>query len=1161
MRTILFCGLLLTAGVVYSQTDKAQLNGSVLDPSGATIAEAQVTVTHVATGTRRTASTNEQGLFTLPFLDAGIYEATVQKTGFRTAAISGFKLDVAQVARMDFKLEVGALSDQVTVSADAVLLETGSSSLAHTVENQRIVNLPTNGRNSYGFATLIPGVRASRGFTQVAYGMYNDQFVSINGSRPNQNSFLLDGGANSNPAFNGPAMFPSLDSVEEYKVQTNNFSAEFSNAAGGVINLVTKGGTNQFHGAAFDFLRNDKLGANDFFVNRAGLPRAPFRYNQFGGTLGGPIRKDKTFFFGSYEGLRWVRGLITTGTMPTLLERQGDFSQDRNAGGQLVAVYDPFSTAADPARPGRSIRMPFAGNMIPVTRFDPVARNLLAYFPAPNSPGAPNTNVNNFTRNPSAPIVKNTYSARVDHNFSERQRLYGRFSFNNTPHNRPPIYGDTPELRVSSPVLGNDQLNQRSIVLNYNQVIRPTLVMELSSSFLRYSIQRRGPALDFDARKLGFPNYLGQLYGGLKPCFPGVGITGLGVTIQAPDSGGGLLGSCGLLHDGYETFHEYANFTHIRGSHALKFGGNLGTSRLGTGRNGAAGFGINFSPAFTQGPDPVVASQTAGVGFASFLLGTGGGQINTDGPGQNHLFRMYGIYFQDDWKVTRKLTLNLGIRYDESLPWTERYDRQTTFDYDAASPLSTSGFPVRGGLTFPGANGLDRFAFRRDKNNFAPRFGFAYSLTKGTVVRGGFGIFFAPITGGGYNGAAMPISGFQAQTQWVGTLDGVTPTALLANPFPDGFVRATGNSAGLGTLLGQNVTAMDRGRRNPYSEQWNFNIQQALPARFLLDVAYAGSRGLHLFGNLNPNQIPNSQLALGDQLRQLVPNPFAGKIVSGPVAAASVARNQLLRPYPQFSGVTIGNTSYGASTYHALQMKVERRFSSGFSFLFSYTLSKLMDDVAATTTGFPGEPFGGDSIQDFNNRRNERSLASYDAPHWVAINTVYELPFGKGKPFLAQAGPVRAILGNWQVNGIATFRSGVPLSLAMASNTLFNFGGAQRPDQTDRSGALSGKISTRVSRYFDPLAFRAPAPYTFGNTARFIGTLRAPGAADLDFSVFKNIPIKERLSVQLRVESFNLFNHPEFGPPNTSIGAATAGVISSQANSPRDVQIALKVIF
>ncbi len=1176
MKTTLLARLLIATGFVAAsgmplsaQTEKAQLNGSVADSSNAMVAGAQISLIHTGTGIRRSTASNEQGLFSMPFLDPGTYDVLVQKEGFRTISRAGVKLDVAQVANLNFTLEVGALTEQVTVTAQGPLLDTGSASLAHTVENQRIVNLPTNGRNSYGFATLIPGVRASRGFTEVAYGMYNDQFVSINGSRPNQNSFLLDGGANSNPAFNGPAMFPSLDSVEEYKVQTNNFSAEFSNAAGGIINLVTKSGTNQFHGTLFEFLRNDKLTANDFFINRAGRKEAPFRFNQFGAAVGGPLvipkiynGKDKTFFFVSYEGLRWVRGLITTGTMPTVLERQGDFSRTLNAAGAQIVIYDPMSTAPDPSRPGRSIRRPFAGNIIPQSSFNPVSRNLLRYLPEPNAPGAPFTNVGNFASNPSAPIIKNTISGRVDHAFNERQRFFGRFTLNNTPHNRPPVYGDTPEFRVSSPVLGNDQLNQRQVVLNYNHVLRPNLVMELGSSFLRYSIHRRGPALGFDARQIGLPSYLGELYGALRPCFPGVTMTGLGVTIQTPDSGGGLMGSCGILGDAYETFHESVNATYVRGSHTIRFGGNFGTHRLATPRYGGASMGLTFNPGFTQGPDPVVASSVAGTSFASFLTGAGSGTINSDGPGQNHLFRYYGIYLQNDWKVTRRLTLNLGIRYDENFPWTERFNRQTNFNYDAASPLSTQALPVAGGLMFPGAGSLTRRAFDRDKNNIAPRFGFAFSVTKSTVLRGGYGIFFAPITGGGYNGAAMPISGYQAQTQWVGTLDGVTPLALVNNPFPGGFVRATGSSEGLGTLLGQNVTGMDRSRRNPYAQQWNLNIQQSLPAQFLIDVAWAGSRGVHLFGNLNVNQLPNELLSLGDGLRQLVPNPFLGRITSGPISGAQVARSQLLRPFPQFNAATIGNISYGSSTYHALQVKVERRFAQGLSVLLSYSFAKLLDDVGATTTGFPGEQFSGDNIQNFNFRRNERSVASFDAPHHAAINGVWELPFGKGKRYLSERGITRTLLGNWQMNAITTFRSGVPLSLTMASNTLFNSGGPQRPNWTNgNTGQGEGSVASRVGRYFDSSVYTAPAPYTFGNAPRFLSGLRGPGIANVDVSVFKNIPLYERFSLQFRAEAFNIANRAEFNPPNTQIGSAAAGIITSQANSARDIQMALKLIF
>ena len=1150
----------------YSQTATGSISGSVRDPSTATVVGSKVTLTNIANNESRSVVSNSLGYYSFPLLPPATYRLEAQAAGFKRFVHDNIKLDVALALTVDVPLELGLATEAVTVTGEAPPLESESSSLGHIIENERIVNLPLNGRNSFGFAALVPGVRASLGFSQVAYGMYNDQFVSINGSRPNQNMFTLDGGANSEPAFNGPAIFPSVDMVDEYKVQTNNFSAEFSNSAGGVINLVSKSGTNQLHGSLFEFLRNDKLSAKDFFVNLGGLSKPTYRFNQFGGAGGGPVviphvynGKDRTFFFVSYEGLRWVQGLVSSGSMPTALERQGDFSDTRNQAGQLVTVYDPLTSRPDPSAPSNFIRTAFPGNIIPSDRIDAVTRNLVKFFPQPDAPGNPFTHTNNFVSAYSAPIYKDTFSIRVDHALTNNQKMFARFTFNDTPHGRPFIYGQA--LAPASPTAGNDQLNQRSAVANYNNVLRPNLVLELSSSFLRYSIQRAGPSLGFDPVQLGFPSYFHNLQPALIPCFPSVSVTGLGVTIPVPDNGGGLLGSCGLLHDGYETFHEAGNMTNIRGAHSLKFGANFGVDRLNTGRYGAASLSFSFGPNFTQGPNPVVAGSTAGTGFASFLLGNGSGTVNSDGPGQNLLFSYYGAYFQDDWKLTPRLTLNLGVRYDYNSPWTERYNRITDLDYTSPSPLRVAGLNLQGGLAFPNTNGLPRGQFNPYRKSFAPRFGFAYTLNPKTVFRGGYGIFYAPITGGGYNGSAVPISGFQAQTTFIGTIDNITPVNYLSNPFPQGFQRATGSSLGLATLLGQPITGMDRGRTTPYAEQWNFNIQRTLPGNFLIDAAYAGSRGLHLFGTLNYDQLPNQLLSQGGNLLQPVSNPFFGQIQTGTLSTAQIQRSQLLRPYPQFTAVTAGDISYGASTYHSLQLKVERRFGSGFSLLIAYTFSKLLDDVGATTTGFPGEAFGSDNIQDYQNRRNERSVASFDTPHNLAINSVYELPFGPHKKFASQSRLLGAIIGGWQLNGIGTFRSGTPLGVSTAVNNLFNYGGTQRPNWNGQDPNNSGAISQRLRQYFNLSAFGPPGPYTFGNTPRLLAYLRAPGPANIDFSVFKNIPIHERIHLQFRAESFNSFNHPEFGIPNTAIGAATAGVISAQNNLPRDIQFALKLIY
>ena len=1033
------------------------------------------------------------------------------------------------------------------------------------VSNATILNLPTNGRNSYGFASLVPGVRAPRGFTQVSVGMYNEQFVSINGARAYQSNFQMDGGANSNPAFNGPTLFPSVDMVQEYRVQTNNFSAEFTNSAGGVVNLVTKSGTNQWHGSAFEFLRNDKLVGNNYFNNLAGLPRGVFRFNQFGATVGGPVRiphvyngTDRTFFFFTYEGLRWVQNVTTNGSVPTLAQRGGDFSQTRNAAGQVITAYDPSSSRPDPDRPGRFIRTPFQGNIIPVSRWDLVARNLIPYIPLPTSSGDRVTGVNNYINNSSAPIRKNLFSGRVDHALNSNQKIFGRLSHNGTFFGRPFVFSK--EYTPASITRGDELDPSEQGVVNYTHVISPTLVLELSSSYVEYQLHRHGASIDWDPVQLGFNPILRQIP--LRPCFPSITVGGFGFTASVNEinvAGATLIGACGLLRDVYNTFSNSANLSKNRGKHTMKFGGNFAVSNLHTLRNLQAGHSYNFNAGFTQGPDPLVASTAAGVGFASFLLGAGsGGSINTSGPGLSVIFKNYGLYFQNDWKVTPRLTLNLGIRYDFYTPWTERYNQLSNIDFTSPSPLKVAGLELRGGLTFPGVGGLARGQFEPDRNNFAPRFGIAYELTKKTILRGGYGIFTSPTTGDGYNGG-IPSTGFVTNTPWVPTIDGVTPAETLTNAYSGGLIFAPGNKQGLATLLGQGITGIDRGKRNAYAQQWNISIQRSLPGNFFLDTAYAGSHGVHLYANLNYNQLPNQYLAMGDAIRQTVPNPFFGLIGTGTLAAPTVARGQLLRPYPQFTGFTAVGSSFGSSLYHSLQIKLERRFHGGFSILGAYTYSKIMDDVTMLTP-WPGD-VSTPSIQDFNNRRNERAVAVFDAPHNVAISGVWEFPFGKNKRFLKNGRVAQAIAGGWQVNGIATFRSGVPLTFTTATNNLFNFGGTQRASWTEVSPDVPGPIQDRLNRYFNPAAFAQPAPFTYGNSPRVVSSIRGPGINNFDVSLFKNILLREKATLQFRAEAFNVANRVEFGLPNTVIGSPAAGSITSQVNQPRDIQFALKLLF
>ena len=1151
--------------VLRAQTATGTISGSVHDSASALVVDAKIILVEAATGESRTTSSNSQGFYTFSFVPPGTYSLTVDKIGFKKFTQQSIDVTVGLGIAIDPILTVGQASETVTITSEESTLETMTSSLGQVIENRSIDNLPTNGRNSYEFATLVPGVNASQGFSQTAYDQYSDQFVSINGSRPNQNSFLLDGGVNTEPAFNGPGFYPSVDLVDQYKVQTNNFSAEFSNSGGGVVNVITKAGNNQFHGSGYEFYRSAGLGANNFFSNAANQPRAPFRFQQFGGTLGGPVKRKSNFFFFSYEGLRWQQGLTTVATVPTLLQRSGDFSQTYNSSGALIPIYDPFSTVADPSNPSGWSRTQFTGNVIPPGEFSKVASNMLPYIPLPNTPGTGVTNVNNFTSTTSYPIIKNDFSLRIDQVLPKGQLLFGRYSISDTSLNRPGVYGSSPDLIISSPTAGRDGYRLQQSTIQYSNPLRQDLVLELSSSFIRMGVSRLPPSYASSPSAVGLPfnssNFLNV------PCpFPSVGISGEGPTYSIGNFGGSTLiaYSGGFLRDAEEVIHEAANLTYVRGTQTLKFGGDFGDSQVATGKFVRTIPVFSFGTNFTQGPDPIADTKT-GVGFASFMLGAGSGSIT--GPGEDAIlhFRYAGVYFQDDWQVIPRLTLNLGARYDLNEPWFERYNRVTSWNATAASPLQVSGFrPIVGGLQFPGVNGASTYQFNPDHTNFSPRIGFSYSATTSTQVRGGFGLIFAPMNGGGFNSNAVPTTGFSAASTWVSTLNNATLISTFDNPFPNGFLLPVGSSQGLATFLGTSVNAMSLRRPTSYAEQWNLDIQQRLLGSLLIDLAYAGSRGLHLQADFDADQLPDSDLAMGAQLNQTVPNPFYGNplVSTGALSKATVAQSQLLLPYPQFTGVTLNDgTTFGKSFYNALELNVKKQVSKGFSVTGAYTWSKLMDNLPPSTTGFPGGTYASGALQDYYNLRAEWAPAAFDATQYLAINGIWNLPLGRDREFLNSGGIVNLLVGGWQLMGIGSAETGPPQQITTASNTLFNNGGVQRANWNGSNPKMPGSAASKRNEYFNVSDFSAPAAFTYGNTARTLGYLRAPGVEDIDLSGIKNTQIGEKLTFQLRAEAFNLFNHVQFSPPNTVLASGATGVISSQFNVPRQIQLAGKFIW
>jgi hypothetical protein len=1009
-----------------------------------------------------------------------------------------------------------------------------------------VEDLPMLGRNSNALVTLVPGVRATRQTTVNPVLESHYQFFSINGSRPNQSQFMLDGGNNTNLTFNGPEYSPQVEEVQEFRIQTSNFSAEYANSGGGVINVVSKSGTNGLHGSLFEYFRNDVLAANDFFSNSSGRARPMLRYNQFGGTVGGPIIRNRTFFFFAYEGLREEIPTVVTTSVPTTLQRAGDFSKTFAGNGQLVTIYDPWTTRTDPNNPGQYVRSAFPGNVIPANRIDPVAAKIQSYYPAPTSAGIPNTGLNNFFF--TGPSLRGTddFSGRVDHQLNSSTNLMGRFSRANlSTWQNPATFG---QGNIASPGFVTKPQHHPYALGRVTKTFSPTFFGEFVVSWTRWFYESFGLSNGFDPTQLGFPSYLVQH--SISKGFPAI----------APGEMSGL-GAYYNEHDVSDRYEGKVNLSKVAGKHTLKFGGMYGlglySTKLADNNTGS----YASSAAFTQGPNPLVSSTTAGFGYASFLLGTmSSGTHNVTELHGDYREPYFGFYFQDDFKITSRLTLNLGLRWEYEAPRVESNNQVSNFDFKTAATLP-NGTAVKGGLLFPGVGGTPTGNWDPQKKNFAPRFGFAYNLGDATVFRGGYGIFYSNSWGNGRNNNAMPQTGFVCSTPVATSVDnGLTPYAVLSDPFPTGFCTATGNSAGLLTNLGQSVFILDRNAHQPYVQTWSFDIQRKLPWNTVGEIAYSGSHGIHLMGIQEWDQLDPRYLSLGAQLNSVVPNPYYGVISQGTLSTQNTTLGQLLRPYPQFLGVSSRNANYGNSNYNAMLVRVEHRMSKGLSIMAAYTLSKEIDDMIPSVNGFPGESFSGAPPQNFYNLRGERALVSWDTPQTLVISYVYELPFGPGKPFATSGGVLGKVIGGWQINGNTTFQSGFPLQIN-GGNGSGSFAGTQRPNWNGKNATLSGRVEDRLLKFFDTSAFSFNAPFTFGNAPRMMPNLRSAGINNFDMSLFKNTMITEKLKLQFRAEAFNAFNRVQFGVPNTSINSTAFGVISSQQNSPRNLQLALRLLF
>ncbi|MBI4909050.1 MAG: carboxypeptidase regulatory-like domain-containing protein [Acidobacteria bacterium] len=1145
VRSALF--LAMAGASLTGQTITASLEGNIKDATGAVIPGARVAVVNAATGITARLETGADGRFVAPSLQPGPYSVIVEAAGFKKVDRSGIVLQVDQAARIEIVLEVGAVSETVEIKAEAPLLESSSAALGQVIENRAITNLPLNARNPYALVFLAPGVTGN------VAAQFNQANISINGGRPGANEILADGIPSSPPLVNpiqGFTVYPSVDSVQEFKVQTNSYSAEFGRSSGGIINLVFKSGTNQFHGTLFEFVRNSKLDANGFFANQRGLPLTNFKRNQFGASGGGPVLipglyngRNRTFFFAAYEGLKERSQSNLTATGPTDLQRNGDFSRTLTAAGALISVYDPTTTVAQGTG---FVRTAFPGNVIPASRQDPVARNVIKYYPAANRAGDTNTQANNLSLPGTAPTDSNQFDIKGDENINDRNRFFVRVSHRNYNlglENRFPT-----EIAVAQGGSYQPQVSNNA-AFDYTFNLRPTFLIDFRYGFGRTLLNFSPRSAGFDPTTLGFPSYLAANAEGIYfPTFSPTGYLALGGTSFA-------------RRNAFETHNWSLNNSKVMTRHLLKFGFEVRLVRVNNSEITDAVGNFTFDKTFTQGPNPNAASNTAGDGMASLLLGLGNGVLTRCFKCVSTQSMYYGWYFSDDWKVTNKLTLNLGLRYELEIPRHERYNRVNVFDPFVTSPLaSRAGLPnLKGGLVFAGVNGESAQQFPADTNNWAPRFGFAYQARRDTVIRGGAGIFYSP----SYRAAGGTVGnfGYRSDTQFIGSANGLTPTNYLRNPFPDGFVPVVGSALGLSTAVGSTISAsLKNDSTVAYSENWSFNVQHQLKGDLLVEAGYVGSHGLHLTqtgeGTANLNLLTREQLALGTQLQQQVSNPFFGVITSGVLSTRTVPQSFLLRAYPQYTTVNPLYWTGSSSIYHSFQLKVEKRFGSGLSLLTAYTNAKLIDEFSIISNVGRNA-----NIQNIHDRRNERAVSSNDISQRFVTSAVYALPFGRGRSFGGGWNRmVDAVLGGWQMNGILTFQRGFPLALTTTNSS--NAGGnVLRPNNNGKSAQTSGDVKSRLTQYFDKTVFSQPAPFTFGNVGRTLPDVRAPGLRNLDYSLFKNFGVTERVAVQFRAESFNLTNTATFGEPNQNFTAVQFGQITGTSNIARQVQFGLKILF
>jgi hypothetical protein len=1129
---------------LHAQSYYGGVRGTVLDQNAGGVPGAKVTLINEGTGAQRSGLSASAGEFIFSEVVPANYSLVIEAPGFKRFQRTGIIVGTQQQVSLDLKLELGQVSESVQVTEQVPVIESANASQGQVIDNQKLTELPNLGRNPFMLSKLVPNV------VQVgnpAYNRMEDQSgssqISIAGGPVRGNNYLIDG-VPITDATNRAIIIPSLEAVQEVKIQANTYDAEMARTGGGMFNTLMRSGTNSYHGSLYGHLRRTSWDANSFFNNAARAPITDQPNDTWGASFGGKVKipkvydgKNKTFFYLGFEHYDDTQSSSSTFATPTAAERIGDFSKSLNPDGSLRTIYDPLNVV-------NGARVPFSGNVIPGNRLNAVGLAIAANF-QPAQTSARYYGDNNLNAPGRLPCRAAEYTGKLDEDITSWWRVsvsYLRY-FSLEP-------GNTEFPTASSPNQWRLQRRVDTTQLNSILTLNPTTVLTLRYGFNRFPNYTYETSQGLDLSSLGFsPSLVSQVPKTLSQ-FPYISFSNL-YTLGGDDNNSFYV---------HASKNFSASVSKFMGRHSIKAGFDYRRIKAaGNDANDTAGK-YAFNGIFSKSAP--TSGGTGGADLADLLLGyPSSGAIYTSTKLTDYA-DYYGFFIHDDFRVSSKLTLNVGLRLEHEVGLREINNGMVVnFDGTAANPLAANvtGISPKGIVQYAGTNGRTAVG-NPVAAKWGPRFGVAYQLTPKTVLRAGYGIFWAPQFA---IGSPIATVGFNQTTTYIASTDNnATPANTLTNPFPGGILQPVGSTLGTATGIGQAFSLVDPTAKSPYVQQYSFDIQREMPGGIATEIGFVGSKSSHLTtatGAINLNALDPSLLSMGSTLTQQVANPFFGHGGTGVIGTANVQRSQLLLPYPTYDAITQLFDDNNKAKYYSMVLKAQKSFSKGLTFLSTFTWSRNWDESGAG----PGNTLNGGNKGPQNpyNMAAEYAFSNIDTPFRWSTAVTYELPFGKGKPFLGKGGVMNYMAGGWVANAVSVFQTGFPLQISQVTNFNSGFGYAsQRPNATGVSPVTSGSLEARLNNYINPAAFSTAPQFTFGNVGRTID-MRGPGQVNWDMSVFKNFVIKETFKAQFRCEALNALNTPLFYGPNVSYGSSSFGKVTTQANFSRQLQLALRFSF